>query len=227
MKNSLKNKKDLGKKILNNSFGTNTKTKINGESQNLIKENKNDDKDKDKKHKSLKSSSEEEEEEDNINMAGLGYFMPYKNNVKRRKQFESDESKSSKSSENSKTLEKIDFLQKNENENRDSIKDDININNVQEKSKSIIQQKFNNNEINLPLNKPKENTSNLNNSEENKNIEDNSKNPNFSDDNTRNIVNIYIKPKPQNFNDIENRAEEDNNSNNNIKENNEEEENND
>ena len=75
---------NIFKVILNNSFGGNDKNKkvFNGntssESSNPIRDMKNDERDKDKKHKSLKSSSEEEEEEDNINMGGLGYFMPYK-----------------------------------------------------------------------------------------------------------------------------------------------------
>ena len=215
LKSSLKNKNDLGKKLLNNSFGAKEAIKMkfndtnSSESSNII-ENKEK-----SKHKKKSSSEEEEEEEDNINMAGLGYFMPYKKNKGHKKGLESEESKSSENN----------FLQKVENESSESIhkneKENKNeeINNEKEKSKSIIQNKFNNNKINFPLKKNEnENSSNQNNSEENK-MEDISKhsNSNISDenaDNNKNIVNIYLKPKPQNLNDILKRTEDEDENNN-------------
>ena len=249
MKSSLKNKKDLGKKILNNSFGANEKLKFkfnDGNSSGSIsivekKDNKNDDKDKKIMRKSIKSSSEEEEEEDNINMAGLGYFMPYRKNINIRKaQMESEESKSSEN-----TFEKNIVLQKTENESSESLekekekgkekekekeKENIDIDANKEndkekdKAKSIIQNKFNTNKISFPFKKGEnqnENATNLNNLNENKKVEDNSK----IDKNN----NIYIKPKPQNLNDILKKNEEGknvNNINNNIKNENNEEKNN-
>jgi hypothetical protein len=219
LKNSLKNKKDLGQKILSNSFGSKEKIKNkfndtnSSESSNIIENKaKNDDKEK-SKHKPMKSSSEEEEEdEDNINMAGLGYFMPYKKNVNERNGQEGEESKSS-------------ILQKTENESSESYKmnekekSNEEINNNKEKSKSVIQNKFNNNKINFPFkSRENENLRNKDNLEENKNFEDTSKNSNSNTskekaEKTKNIVNIYIKPKPQNLNDILKRSEEDENNN--------------
>ena len=148
MRDSLTNNNDINifKKILNDGFrNENENLKIKNKINDSSSQSSN--KDKSNKH-SKKSSSEEEEEEDTINMAGLGYFVPFKNKKK---------------DQNNQKNEKIEIdnnriiVEKNEK------KDEIN------KNRNNIPLKKEENENNSKTSDENKNMNNSNNSEENKN----------------------------------------------------------
>lgn len=108
-------------------------------------------------------------------MAGLGYFVPFKN---KRKDQNNQKNDNKSNDNNNRIIVDKNFEPKNENK--------------EATSKSTIQNKF----------KKEENENNSKTSDENKNINNSNNSDENKNGDNKNIINIYFKPKPQNINDI-------------------------
>ena len=175
MRDSLTNKNDMDifKKILSDGFENENKN--DNEKIKKINDTSSQSSNKDKSNKHSKKSSSEEEEEEDINMAGLGYFVPFKN---KRKDQNNQKNDNKSNDNNNRIIVDKNFEPKNENK--------------EATSKSTIQNKF----------KKEENENNSKTSDENKNINNSNNSDENKNGDNKNIINIYFKPKPQNINDI-------------------------
>jgi len=136
MRDSLTNKNDIDiiKKILNDGFGNENRN--DGDKIKKVNDTSSQSSNKDKSNKHSKKSSSEEEEEEDINMAGLGYFVPFKNKRKDQNNQKNENNNNRiivKEKENEEEISKStnqNKSKKDENENNSKTPDEIkNINN--------------------------------------------------------------------------------------------------